>query len=58
MADNSKTDATVERARKLSERDGIPFHKALSYVMGAKGSDGADKKSRRKTRNSKDRDFE
>jgi hypothetical protein len=58
MSDNSKTDTTVERAKKLSERDGIPFHKAISYVLTGKGSDRSGQKSRRKTRNSKDRDLE
>jgi hypothetical protein len=56
MSDNSKPDAIVERAMKLSERDGIPFHKAISYVMGAKGSERSDRKPRRKAR--KERSYE
>ena len=56
MSDNSKPDAIVERALKLSERDGIPFHKAISYVMGAKTSERPARKDKRKSR--KERDFE
>jgi hypothetical protein len=58
MSNKSKPDAIVERAMKLTERDGIPFHKAISYVMGAKTSDRPDRKANRKSRNSKDRDYE
>jgi hypothetical protein len=57
MADKKSTDNVAERAAKLSERDGIPFHKAISYVMNG-GSGRPAKKAKRTPRKTSERDYE
>jgi len=57
MADKKSTDNVADRAAKLSERDGIPFHKAISYVMNG-GSGRPAKKAKRTPRKTSERDYE